>query len=167
MSWFNHWLGQSSVIICRQSNLLKYNNQEKINKPTSLHQATFWLVKVGYLCSLLITGAMNTVLCRDICLGMLFKTCEVRTVRRRDNPPSDALIVTAPSFLRLALHLCVAHLFTTLPGWRAASAAEWNDNVPSLYPIYALTLTLIHPLSLLLPLVPPPFLSKSVQTLQL
>lgn len=35
----------------------------------------------------------------NICLGMLFKTREVTNVRRRDNPPTDALIVAAPPSL--------------------------------------------------------------------
>lgn len=56
----------------------------------------------------------------NICLGMLFKTREVTNVRRRDNPPTDALIVAAPlPFPHLPLHLCVAHLFTSLPGLKS------------------------------------------------
>lgn len=74
-----------------------------------------------------ITGALNRMHCSDICLGMLCKTCEVRTVSC-DNPPPGTHGAAAPSFLHLPLHRCDAHLFTTMLGRRAASAAEWNDN---------------------------------------
>lgn len=179
MSWFITGSDNALWLFPECMNLLKYNNQAKINKP-------YWLPTVTASRLLgrkeglfgLITGAVNMMHSSDICLGMLFKTCKVRTVRRRDNPASDALTVAAPSFLHVPLHLCVAHLFTSLPGRRAAAAAEWNDNedglrVASLSPRYTHSHSYTYSLPLLTtipsppPTQPPPFLSKSVQTLLL
>lgn len=89
---------------------------------------------------------MNMIYRRDICLGMIFKTCEVRMAHRRDNPPSDVFMAAAPPSFPAFHCICVAHLFTSMPGWRAALAAEWNDNEdsrPLFLPVYAVTLTLI------------------------
>lgn len=164
MSWFITGSDKALWLFPECMNLLKYNNQAKINKP-------YWLPTVTASRLLgrkeglfgLITGAVNMMHSSDICLGMLFKTCKVRTVRRRDNPASDALTVAAPSFLHVPLHLCVAHLFTSLPGRRAAAAAEWNDNedglrVASLSPRYTHSHSYTYSLPLLttIPSPPPP-----------